>query len=218
MFTKKNLVFLVSNEKTDPWVSYFRNFDVIIINGESKFNAIYDHCTTLDINKYDFIWCPDSNVKITTADINKMFALAKEFDLNLCQPSLTHDSYNPFYMISYTKEEYKLRYTNFIDISIPLFSKSAFNQLILTFNKIKNLHSWIWPKLLKFSKIAIIDEISVLKTYDEYSYDNSVELDEYEISYKSTMEFSNVKKDKERIFFKSKFSSRFLDLKKITIS
>lgn len=218
IFKRKNLIILVTDEDHNHWLSNFRNFDIIVLNNsKSKFEAIYDYYTDLNINKYDFIWCPDSNIQISTSDVNRLFNIAKEHDLNICQPSLTHDSYNPLYVISYTKEEYKLRYTNFIDISMPLFSINSFNQLILTFNKINNLHSWIWPKLLKFSKIAIIDEVSAFKTSDKYSYEIPIN-DEYDIRYKSTMEFSNIKKEKEKIYFKSKFSSRFLDLKKITIS
>jgi len=61
-----------------------------------------------------------------------------------------------------------LRYTNFVEIMMPMMSQSTYQQLSHTFSE--NVSGWgldfYWPKLLKYpkNKIAVIDHICATHT------------------------------------------------------
>jgi hypothetical protein len=137
------------------------------------------------ISKFEYIWFPDDDIKINTENINRLFKIAKEYDLCLCQPSqlgyLSHQ-------ITLPQENSLLRYTNFVEVLAPLMNLETVLKLKETFDA--NYSSWgldgIWPYLLNYpkNKIAIIDNISMIHTkppgspelYSKFPY--SLEIDE----------------------------------------
>jgi hypothetical protein len=134
---------------------------VFMGNGE-KYHLIKSFIiSNLDfISKYKYIWFPDDDVSISTEDINRLFKLAHNYDLNLCQPS----------MIGYVSHEITkpipnnlLRYTSFVEILAPLFNLESLLKLYNTFdlNTSGWGYDWLWPHLLgnPKDKIAIIDDI-----------------------------------------------------------
>jgi hypothetical protein len=118
-----------------------------------------------NILNYDYIWFPDDDININTGEINKLFEIAQKYDLWLCQPSLKgYVSHN----ITKPVENSILRYTNFVEVMSPLFSKYSLMKLLNTFTM--NETSWgidyMWNHLLESpkNKIAIIDIISMEHT------------------------------------------------------
>ncbi len=65
------------------------------------------------------------------------------------------------------------RPTTFVEIMAPLFSKNALAKCLPTFGE--NHFGWgldfVWPKLLDYQNIGIIDEVSAKHTRPFQSYD-----------------------------------------------
>lgn len=119
------------------------------------------------IFKYDAIWIPDDDISTNCSTINEMFDFFTKNNLSLAQPALTRDSY---YSHEITREcsGSILRYTNFVEVMAPIFSREALQICWRPF--IKSKSGWgldsLWPKLLGYptDKIAIIDQIPVKHT------------------------------------------------------
>jgi hypothetical protein len=137
------------------------------------------------ISKFEYIWFPDDDITIDTEDVNKLFQIAKEYNLYLCQPSqIGYVSHQ----ITLPQENSLLRYTNFVEVLAPLMNLETVLKLKETFDA--NYSSWgldgIWPYLLGHPKnqIAIIDTISMTHTKppgspELYSqFPHSLEIDE----------------------------------------
>lgn len=119
------------------------------------------------ILEYDAIWIPDDDISVDCKTINEMFDLFMDYDLALAQPALTWDSYYSHDITLKVKGNI-LRYTNFVEVMVPIFSSEALELLWETFYESES--GWgldsIWPKLLGYSKdsIAIIDKVAVKHT------------------------------------------------------
>lgn len=118
--------------------------------------------------KYDYIWFPDDDLRLPNGaiSINELFNIAANFKLNLSQPALIDENvshknliYNPNSL---------LRFTNFVEIMCPLFSITAFKTIISTLKNIEIKSGWgldyIWPQLLNYKSIAVIDAIPIHHT------------------------------------------------------
>lgn len=117
------------------------------------------------IEKYDAVWFPDDDLLMDTDGINRMFNLFSGFGLKLAQPALTVDSYVTHRQLIQSTA-CLLRYTNFIEVMAPIFSKSALRILGSTFNQ--STSGWgldyLWPILLEYRAMAIIDATPVIHT------------------------------------------------------
>jgi hypothetical protein len=121
------------------------------------------------IASYDAIWFPDDDLLIDTAGINKMFDLFMAFELALAQPTLSHDSYCSHPILLHDASHI-VRFTNFVEVMGPVFSREALALLHPTF--LQSRTGWgldyLWPSLLSErgmgSKIGIIDAVSMTHT------------------------------------------------------
>ncbi|MGQ7885101.1 hypothetical protein [Paenibacillus sp. WC2504] len=119
------------------------------------------------IYHYDAIWMPDDDISANAYDINRMFKIFMEQGLELAQPSLTLDSYYG-HGITLQNSNYYLRYSQFIEPMVPLYTRETFQKLLPTFEKSES--GWgldfVWPKVLGYphQKLAIIDEVAVKHT------------------------------------------------------
>jgi hypothetical protein len=117
------------------------------------------------ISQYEYIWFPDNDVSISTEGINRLFKVAKEYNLWLCQPSLQGYA---SHKITLPQPNSLLRYTNFVEIMCPLMSLDTLLKLKESFDV--NYSAWgldsIWPYMLgePKDKVAIIDSIQMLHT------------------------------------------------------
>jgi len=143
--------------------------EVVSIGGLSKFSAIknIDEKDRGIFREYHAIWFLDDDIELAFGDVDLFFEKMREFDLSLAQPSLSKDSYNSFPM-TLNIADCLARYTNFVEIMMPAFSRSAFQRCVDTFDK--SISGWgldyVWPKLLGYPerKIGIIDSIVVKHT------------------------------------------------------
>lgn len=84
------------------------------------------------LESYEYVWIPDDDIATDAACIDRMFALARRFDLEICQPALTHDSYFS-YIETIGTDCYLMRYTNMVEIMIPCFSRDRLKTLLPLF-------------------------------------------------------------------------------------
>jgi len=114
--------------------------------------------------RYDAVWFPDDDIAADSRTINELFSIFSRNNLVLASGALSHDSYLSW-MIEKQEPEFILRYTNFIHIMAPIFSREALMACWQTFggSQIGLGLDFLWPKVLGFPKdrIAIIDAAPV---------------------------------------------------------
>lgn len=116
---------------------------------------------------YDACWFPDDDLLIDGQSLNRMFDLFHEYNLWLAQPALGNGSYMTYPGVAQVKQT-RLRYTGFVEIMCPIFSRYALTVLGSSFGEAAT--GWgldfLWAHLLKHptDKMAIIDETPVIHT------------------------------------------------------
>lgn len=112
------------------------------------------------LDRYDWIWMPDYDVHLEQEEIERMFRIAQDYNLNICQPSLTHDSYHSFPLVLNDPTKF-MRYTNYVEIMCPLFKTEALRKVMWTFTI--NYSGWaqdfLWARDLNYERLAIIDDV-----------------------------------------------------------
>jgi hypothetical protein len=118
------------------------------------------------IDRYDFVWLPDDDLAADTASIDALFEYCARHRLSLAQPALTEDSYFT-HEITLVDRRFELRYTNFVEIMAPCFSRHFLTRCVPTF---VGTHSgWgldnHWPRMTSDrSSVAVIDAVTVRHT------------------------------------------------------
>jgi hypothetical protein len=117
--------------------------------------------------EYDFIWLPDDDIRASAGTISGMFDVAEEVGLDLFAPALDEESYFAHFI---TKQNPRLfgRWVGFVEIMVPGFSRSALERLLPTLDLSETGWGWgldsVWPKLLGYENVGIIDGITVTHT------------------------------------------------------
>lgn len=179
----KYLVFTSAGDRNniDSWTSvpHKKNFDLVVYYyGENdtpdikadliikrkgfKLDNFHHFITHYDIGKYESIWVVDDDIILNTGQIRLMFNLFTEYELWLAQPSFHTESVIS-HPITIHHPEYVLRYTNFVEVGVPIFSTKIIPVLKDTFKAAKSGYGidFIWTSLLGFpkDKIAVLDSI-----------------------------------------------------------
>lgn len=164
---ERNWDLVVSYFGNDP--DLYRRDDVVRIDSKgAKWTSLYDFVCRWRpaIMQYDYIWLPDDDLAADTKTINRMFDLCADFKLELAQPALTLDSYYT-HPITLQNDAFMLRYTNFVEIMAPVFSRAFFPLCADTFKE--NLSGFgldlLWPTWLGGgNKAGILDACTVRHT------------------------------------------------------
>lgn len=128
--------------------------------------------------KYEYFFLLDDDIVISTEDVNRLFSMMREYQLKIAQPSLVmsyytykHTAFHPFSI---------LRYTNFVEMMMPCFSRDALKAVLPTFEqKIRwcgiEMH---WPVLIgsNHNDIAIVDAVSAKHTRPVQSWNSLSQL------------------------------------------
>lgn len=194
----RNLVLAVVGDESlhKNWINASRNFQLYLIyygnhknkykkdadfylqRSGSKYFIIHD---LIENNrdfffKYDAIFMPDDDIYLETKDIIEMFNIFHNPDpkkiFDLAQPSIIG-----WYSLWITLHDptYHYRFTNFVEIMCPIFSKKAIKELWETFTETKS--SWgldmVWDYKLGHprNRIAIIDDVIAIHTRQVLSGD-----------------------------------------------
>lgn len=109
-----------------------------------------------ELMEYEYFWMPDDDVNLVKGTTNELFAAANKYHLGLAQPSARKK--NTSWKLLRNKKGYAIRYTNFVEVMCPIFSKKSLSQCIDSFSYTKS--GWgldfLWPTLID-EKVAIID-------------------------------------------------------------
>jgi hypothetical protein len=116
---------------------------------------------------YDYVWMPDDDVFASQATISAMFDVARRVGLDLFAPALHDASYFAHYS-TMRNASFFGRWTGFVEIMIPAFSRRALDQLIHTLDLSETGWGWgldsLWPKILEYQNVGVIDGLPVLHT------------------------------------------------------
>jgi hypothetical protein len=116
---------------------------------------------------YEYIWLPDDDIFTSQDAINAMFEVGEALDFNLFAPGLHETSFYAHY-IAMANRSFFARRVGFVEIMIPCFRRTALEQLLPTFELSTTGWGWgldsVWPKLLDYEGLGIIDGITVVHT------------------------------------------------------
>ena len=175
---------LDKNREYDVWCVYYGNndenynkyeqlVDKIWRHKGSKFQNfyyIYNNYKEL-LNKYDNFFLLDDDIIINTDNINELFKISKKYNLWICQPAFTVDSKISYPYFNKVNVNNYLRYVNYVEVGVPLFSKYALFEYMKWYDPI--LIGWgvdyfyIWVLgTNKTDKYAIIDSIQCINPHD----------------------------------------------------
>ncbi|MFC9432253.1 hypothetical protein [Nocardia sp. NPDC057030] len=148
----------------------FRTDSVLRLDRKGpKWPALH-HVLTVDLAEtlaeYDYVWLPDDDLATDTYTINELFEYAAQYRLSLAQPALTEDSFYT-HEITLVDRRFELRYTNFVEIMAPCFSREFLARCLPTFDATQT--GWgldfHWPRFAPdTSSIAIVDAVTVRHT------------------------------------------------------
>lgn len=116
---------------------------------------------------YDYIALPDDDLAMDLATVNRLFEHVRRYRLELAQPALWHDS-----VINYPqtrrREDWTVRYVNFVELMMPVFSVAALRACLPTFSANASGFGvdYAWARLIdpSPSAIGIVDAAPVRHT------------------------------------------------------
>ncbi len=198
----KNLVFTSAGDNTrfyDNWCDDKKNYDIWLVyygdNDENynkyknkvdkiwkrkgskfqNFNYIYNNFKRYLMN-YERFFIVDDDIIMSTDDINKLFNISKQYDLWICQPAFLPES-KISHEITKIQKNNLLRYTNFVEVNTPVFSKDALIKFMKYYDDsligwgIDYLYIWANNKNMQ-NKYAIIDSIPCINPHDDIKQGN----------------------------------------------
>jgi hypothetical protein len=116
---------------------------------------------------YDRIWLPDDDISTNQATISRMFAVARAVGLDLFAPALHEGSYFSHF-ITMVNRRFAGRWVGFVEIMVPGFGRPALERLLPTLDEGDTGWGWgldsVWPKLLGYEGVGIIDATPVIHT------------------------------------------------------
>jgi len=153
----------------DPDASFDHGEDVVVVKQRGgKWDGLYALFSQSDIlSRYDYVWLPDDDIATSSSAIGAIFDAMRLYQLEVAQPSLTHDSYSTHFALM-SCPGFFLRYTNYIEVMVPCLKTDLF-QTILEDCK-TSMSGWgldyIWCRLSEhaYYKAAIIDQVAVHHT------------------------------------------------------
>ncbi|MDD6516736.1 MAG: DUF707 domain-containing protein [Prevotella sp.] len=163
-----------------------RSFDLHIIVYDNCFGKFYDKANFLAYGKgqklkliyaylkrhpeylshYDYFFLPDDDINTDAAHIEQLFSSMEKYHLQIAQPCLHHSFYTYYHTLC--EHDSRLRYTNFVEMMMPCFSRDALAKVLDTFNA--NESGWgiefHWASLIKSNHrdMAILDDVPMVHT------------------------------------------------------
>lgn len=134
-----------------------------------NFKYFYDKYREI-IDKYEYYFILDDDIILDVDKINRMFIIAREYNLLICAPSYLPGCKTTF-PITVNKPNRFLTYTNFIEVGTPLFSKDALLNLMKYLDNTLLCAGidflFIWANgLHKENAYAIIHDIICINPHD----------------------------------------------------
>lgn len=150
-----------AGHKDEPGVT------AVLVKG-GKWDGLFNTLTTLpELDRYDYVWLPDDDIASDSGTIDRMFDLARTYELAVCQPALTRDSYFSHFIFSQCRD-FQLRYVNHVEIMVPCLNRALLKRALPYFEGTMSGfgldYIWCrWPESGPF-RAAILDDIAVHHT------------------------------------------------------
>jgi hypothetical protein len=116
---------------------------------------------------YERIWLPDDDIFASQGTIDRMFETAASLGFDLCAPALNEASYYAHFTTMRNRRCHARR-AGFVEIMVPCFSRAALETLRPTLDLTETGWGWgldsLWPKLLGYRNLGVIDCAAVLHT------------------------------------------------------
>jgi len=149
---------------------YSKDVMICIKQNGQKFPLIKSFIeTNLElVSQYDYVWLPDDDISISADDLNRLFETARTYSLQICQPALISLHSDVSHAITKPRVGNTLRFTNFVEVMMPLFDVKTLLSLRNDFDLSQS--GWgldaTWSHRLNSpkDKIAIIDDITAVHT------------------------------------------------------
>ena len=124
----------------------------------SKWQNLHWLLQSESVKKYDYVFMPDDDLKLTGTVIDELFEIMKQYDLSLAQPAFSWGS-QVTWPITLVRPWMTLRYTNFVENGAAAFSKRALQICKESFGTSLSGFGldFVWQNLLQSEKIAIVD-------------------------------------------------------------
>lgn len=117
--------------------------------------------------EYDHVWLPDDDVFATQDTITAMFELGAALDFRLFAPALQEASYYEHFS-TMRNRAFHARRVGFVEIMVPCFRRETLERLLPTLDLTTTGWGWgldvVWPKLLDYEGLGILDATPVLHT------------------------------------------------------
>ncbi len=186
--TRRNLIISPIGDRSlhPSWLSHpqLRSFDLLLIYygdreafGEDQAThylkrkgfkwELIDHALKQHgdvIGRYTNIWCPDDDIRVDTLGINRLFELFEKYALQLAQPAICSGEVS--YKALRQRAGVVLRYSPFVEVMCPLFTRTALWRLAPTLLESRSGWGldWVWPKFFSPHEMAILDAVGVEHT------------------------------------------------------
>jgi Protein of unknown function (DUF707) len=140
----------------------------VLQNRDRKFTALKKlmHADSV-LWDYDYVMFPDDDLDMSWRDVNVVFAVCREYGLQLAQPSLDPRGFVN-YLTTRQNPSYLLRFVSMVEVMTPIFSRQALRTCIHSFDLTASSFGvdYVWSKLVQGpqTKIAIIDKVAVRHT------------------------------------------------------
>jgi len=154
---------------------FYKDTDFISYQQGYKFKVLYDYLIKNPeyLEKYEYFFVPDYKIMMDADNISILFKQMQQYDLQIAQPALSDSYYS--YLHTIKDRLCKLRFTNFVEMMAPCFSRDALKKVLFTFNENNSAGGieFHWSQLIGFTgrEMAIIDDIKAALPRPIWSYD-----------------------------------------------
>lgn len=169
-------LWLDSDRTFDLWISYFgdkpkryeKDADYYMARKGGKFPALraaYDHWPEI-FDRYDAVFIPDDDLVLSASQIDRLFRIREEYDLWILQPAFDARG-RISHPITRAKPWNLLRFTNFVEVTCPLFRKDRLDLFMKEYDSV--LVGWgidwwyldvLGPDLE--GRVAVVDAVSCI--------------------------------------------------------
>jgi Protein of unknown function (DUF707) len=116
---------------------------------------------------YERVWIPDDDLCTEQHVINRMFEIAEAVGLDLFAPALDESSYYAHFS-TMRNRSFTGRWVGFVEIMAPGFHTEALARVLPTLDLTDTGWGWgldsVWPKLLGYRNVGVIDATAVTHT------------------------------------------------------
>lgn len=217
---KKYLVFTSAGENANMeyWCNGTKSFDIWVVyygNNGQKYRDLSDYYNTRSGSKfqnlsfiyrhyyqilleYESIFVLDDDILINTETINELFEIRNKYNLWVLQPA-----FDPAGKISHPITQVnpacQLRYTNFVEVTCPLFRRDKLDYFMLFYDPV--LVGWgidwwfldvLGPELNK--RVAIVDQWPCINPRDYHKIEGQREINRLQLPEERWSSWLQIKK------------------------